>query len=648
MNIIKLMLMLSIIVGIALNLFPGFAADTPTRSAEQIIRAFMDAKRINLEPDTKEYTMFMRGIIWGEYPELTGNDSKFVESQEELDNIFDYAWEYSGYKGLYGGYEDPSTEKAEPPPSDFKQQAAVLLSSSHSRSNAIAYAYEWSETGTNTHHNPAYPDFGFDDCTNFISQAMKAGGFREVGSGDGCKQEETSIEWYVKANPAPPLWCLGDFREWEWSTSWSVPAVFRDYFAYQNNFAIVLGWTTDVATARYHLSPGDVIQLQALDGQDWVTYHTMIVTMEDENELYVTYHSNALGFDEVDKPLSSIPVGVSRRYLLVKINFPYQVYLPLVIKRWPPIPDTPVLNPINNSSGSSSYTVSWQPAYLASTYTLQEATNANFTGAVTRDSGADTFRTISGQAPGTYYYRVKATNSWGDSSWSNIQQTLVWPTTTTFYSVADSTVQSGYPNANNGSSTVMLAGYYSSAQVMRGLVRFDLSAIPPGTPIGQARLWLYLSSSREPTQSTARTIATYRVASAWTESSVTWNTRPSFGSMYNWISIPHNAFGWYSVDVTSMMREWVSGQYSNYGVWLFGNESPTDQNWRGFSTREGATDRRPYLSVVYGTGTSNLQSNTETMFISPLATPETPSDASTLVPGGMIPLFSPIPTPTLP
>jgi len=90
---------------------------------------------------------------------------------------------------------------------------------------------------------------------------MEAGGFRKVGSGDGCTHEETSVEWYVEANLSPPLWCLGDFRNWEWSTSWSVPWPFRDYFAHQNSYATVPGWTTDVLTAKYYLSPGDVVQL---------------------------------------------------------------------------------------------------------------------------------------------------------------------------------------------------------------------------------------------------------------------------------------------------------------------------------------------------------------------------------------------------
>jgi len=274
----------------------------------------------------------MRGIIWEEYPELTRDDSEFVENQEELDSVFDYAWKHSGYKELYDGYEKASAEEAKTPPSAPEEQKASPMSSAHSRSNAIAYAYEWSEAGTNTQHNPDYPDFGLDDCTNFVSQAMKAGGFVESGSGDGCKYEDTSTEWYIDPNPSPPILCLGDFRDWEWSTGWTVPWPFRDYFVYQNDYAIAPGWTTSASTAKYYLSPGDVVQLQYEEDTDvWTSYHTMIVTDEDNEELYVTYHSNADGNDEVDKPLSSIDLGTNKRFMLVEIKFPSLVYLPLVM-----------------------------------------------------------------------------------------------------------------------------------------------------------------------------------------------------------------------------------------------------------------------------------------------------------------------------
>lgn len=314
----------------------------------------------------------------------------------------------------------------------------------------------------------------------------------------------------------------------------------------------------------------------------------------------------------------------------------YRTYLPVVMKRWPPIPDTPVLNSIYNPNGSSSYTVSWNSAYLATSYTLQEATNASFSGAVTRYSGAGTSWTATGKAPGTYYYRVEAVNSYGSSGWSNVQQTTVWPTTTTFYSVADTMVCSGRPDTNYRSLSYVRAGYYSSYQVMRGLVQFDLSGIPSGTPIGQAKLWLYVHSSYD-SPGTSRTIVTYRVASSWMEESVTWNTQPGYGGQYGFTSVPHAAFGWYSFDVTGLVRGWVNGSYTNYGVWILGNESPTDPNYRGFRTRESSSD--PYLEIIYGEGAGASSSRTgeEILPVSPLATPEAPAMPETL--------RSPLPTP---
>ena len=105
----------------------------------------------------------------------------------------------------------------------------------------------------------------------------------------------------------------------------------------------------------------------------------------------------------------------------------FTFYLPLVMRRWPPIPDTPVLNPISNPDGDGNYTVSWNPAYLADTYALQEDDNAAFSSPTTQYTGSGTSWDASGKATGTYYYRVKASNSWGDSGWSNVQSVIVQP-----------------------------------------------------------------------------------------------------------------------------------------------------------------------------------------------------------------------------
>ena len=102
-----------------------------------------------------------------------------------------------------------------------------------------------------------------------------------------------------------------------------------------------------------------------------------------------------------------------------------RVHFPLVMKRWPPIPDTPTLNAISNSDGDGNYTVSWGSSSLATSYTLQEANNTSFTGAATAYSGPNTSTSITGKVAGTYYYRVKASSAEAESGWSNVQSANV-------------------------------------------------------------------------------------------------------------------------------------------------------------------------------------------------------------------------------
>jgi serine protease len=113
---------------------------------------------------------------------------------------------------------------------------------------------------------------------------------------------------------------------------------------------------------------------------------------------------------------------------------------------------TPVLSPINNSDGDGNYTVSWAPGTLAkeeittihaptaaysiylpivlknydgTTYTLEEDDNAGFTSPTAVYMGTNTSWDATGKAPGTYFYRVKASNDEGDSGWSNIESVTV-------------------------------------------------------------------------------------------------------------------------------------------------------------------------------------------------------------------------------
>jgi hypothetical protein len=90
-------------------------------------------------------------------------------------------------------------------------------------------------------------------------------------------------------------------------------------------------------------------------------------------------------------------------------------------------PQAPVLSSINNPDGDGNYTVDWDDVANATSYTLQEDDNLTFSSPSVVYSGTDSQHQVSGNGPGTWYYRVRATNDDGDSDWSTSQSVTVKP-----------------------------------------------------------------------------------------------------------------------------------------------------------------------------------------------------------------------------
>jgi hypothetical protein len=173
----------------------------------------------------------------------------------------------------------------------------------------------------------------------------------------------------------------------------------------------------------------------------------------------------------------------------------------------------------------------------------------------------------------------------------------------TFNAVADATVLQGYPTLNFGNTTDMWAGYDDSlspdGRIVRSLMRFNLTTLPPGQIITRATLRVYLVNSWD-FPNTYRTITTYRVTANWSESSATWTNVPGFGSAYSSKSIRNDDFAWHDFEVTNLVAAWYYGTYPNYGLMLRGPEiSGPDSSWRGFGTREGP--KPPQLVIEYST-----------------------------------------------
>lgn len=91
------------------------------------------------------------------------------------------------------------------------------------------------------------------------------------------------------------------------------------------------------------------------------------------------------------------------------------------------LPSAPNLFAIDNTDGDGDYQVDWSSVIGTSSYTLQQADNASFSGATTLYTGSSTFYDVTGNPAGVWYYRVKSTASGLDSNWSNVETAGILP-----------------------------------------------------------------------------------------------------------------------------------------------------------------------------------------------------------------------------
>lgn len=130
----------------------------------------------------------------------------------------------------------------------------------YNRAAAVAYAYRWWDG-----HNPSFPVFQ-DDCTNFISQCLYAGGAPMRGM----------------SNREQGWWMIGTKERW--SFSWSVAHSLRWYLE---------GSTRGLMATRVYspsdLQLGDVI-FYDFDGNGRID-HSTLVTQIKNGMPYVAAHT---------------------------------------------------------------------------------------------------------------------------------------------------------------------------------------------------------------------------------------------------------------------------------------------------------------------------------------------------------------------
>jgi hypothetical protein len=183
------------------------------------------------------------------------------------------------------------------------------------------------------------------------------------------------------------------------------------------------------------------------------------------------------------------------------------------------------------------------------------------------------------------------------------------PSTTFDYgdgAYGDTFLNEGNPNFNYGSYQRPDSPYFyelwlgespsNATYVNHALVKFDLSSLA-GKQVDSAELQFrpYHAYYDAPT---ARGVWVRRVGTSWTESGVTWNTRPTKTSNANTdICAESTALSCF-VDVTYWTRTFLDGLNTNWGFWV-----DTDGNnytyWKRLISGEQAHSTSPRLYVEY-------------------------------------------------
>jgi len=160
----------------------------------------------------------------------------------------------------------------------------------------------------------------------------------------------------------------------------------------------------------------------------------------------------------------------------------------------------------------------------------------------------------------------------------NATLTVITPSST------DTEIEKFQPNNNYGPIDTLQVRSGATANTKRTLIKFDLSAIPPGSTINSAQLQLlyFAYGQADPA---GRTYNAYRVTEDWVEGDgppgtkgATWNDADKFvpdpwttsGGVWTTEDtdssiVPPTTGQWMSWDVTGIVKDWIENGQSNYG-----------------------------------------------------------------------------------
>jgi|GEM_PF-780127 len=180
--------------------------------------------------------------------------------------------------------------------------------------------------------------------------------------------------------------------------------------------------------------------------------------------------------------------------------------------------------------------------------------------------------------------------------------------------VVDTNLRSGFPTQTGGND-IELGGGRSGTNVIRSLLKFDLSSIPAATSITSANLNLWFSSTNS---NSPIDISLHKVTKAWEENQANWNSAKTSTpwslkggdfvntplSTISGITEPGDLItGQMSWSIPpALVSNWITNPSSNYGF-LLKSDTETVTTYKKFISSEHSIDEQyhPLLVITYNT-----------------------------------------------
>lgn len=163
---------------------------------------------------------------------------------------------------------------------------------------------------------------------------------------------------------------------------------------------------------------------------------------------------------------------------------------------------------------------------------------------------------------------------------------------------ADTWLSESSPTTNYGSDGELRIKAQDDPTAMesRGLIHFDLSAIPPGSQVLEATLSFYVVS-----WDSAAPVEVHAATAPWDEATATWNDVADAYAPAVEATLPIQYFwGTRALRVTALAQAWVNAPAQNHGLMLIATSDDRESRYKSRET--GSSSQRPRLELLVASG----------------------------------------------